>query len=81
MKVLSNEGLVATRQGVKKFLKRCEQVGILERHLGSGRPLEVMQAVRAIVEEQMRLDNVTTAVQLATLLNRRRYNFLLMTIL
>ena len=80
-KALSNEGLVATRQGIKKFLDRYEETGTLERRPGSGRPSRITQAVRAIVEEQMRSDDETTAVQLAALLNRRGYRFALMTIL
>ena len=80
-KALSNEGLVATRQGIKKFLDRYEETGTLKRRPGSGRPSRITQAVRAIVEEQMRSDDKTTAVQLAALLNRRGYRFSLMTIL
>ena len=69
---------MATRQGIKKFLDRYEETGTLERRPGSGRPSRITQAVRV---EQMRSDDETTAVQLATLLNRRGYRFSLMTIL
>ena len=51
-KALSNEWLVVTRQGIKKFLDRYEETGTLERRPRSGRPSRITQAVKAIVEEQ-----------------------------
>ena len=47
---LAQEGLVASRNGLAKFLCRVEQTGSLERRPGSGRPSKVMPQAIAIVE-------------------------------
>ena len=78
VKALSNEGLAATRQGIKKFFDRYNRTMSLNR---SGRPSRITEAVKKIVEEQMRHDNETTATQLLVLLSGKGYRFSLATIL
>lgn len=81
VKALSNKGLAATRQGIKKFFDRYNLTMSLERRPGSGRPSRITEAVKKIVEGQMRCDDETTATQLLVLLNRNGYRFSLATIL
>ena len=50
--------------GVTKFLKRFHEDGTILRRVGSGRPSKVAAEIKAIVEEQIQLDNETTAFQL-----------------
>ena len=71
---LSDEGLHATSQGIAKFLRRVEETGSLERQPGSGRPSIMTSQMLALVEEQMRRDDETTAQQLLALLHRHGYN-------
>ena len=78
---LADEGLSATRQGIAKFLRRVEETGTLERQPGSGRPSSVTPHMLALVEEQMRHDDETTAQQLLPLFRRNGYNVSLSTIL
>ena len=80
-KLLRSEGLSASRQGVAEFLKWYESRGIIKHKPGSGWPSKVTAEVKQIVEEQMRLDDETTATQLHALLNSRGYSLSLMTIL
>ena len=80
-KLLRIEGLSASRQGVAEFLKRYESRGTIKCKPGSGRPSRVTAEVKQIVEEQMRLDDETTATQLHALLKSHGYSLLLRTIL
>ena len=80
-KLLREEGMVASRRGVAKFVKRYQQTGSIARAPGSGRPTKITEEVKKIVEEQMRIDDETTAVQLHALLNSRGYHLSLRTIL
>ena len=80
-KLLRNEGLSASRQGVAEFLRRYESRGTIKRKPGSGRPSKVTAEIKQIVEEQMRLDDETTATQLHALLNSCGYSLSLRTIL
>ena len=63
-RMLAAEGVVVSRRGVDKFLKRFEEDGSLARRSGSGRPTIVTPDMRAIVEEQMQTDDETTVSQL-----------------
>ena len=78
---LREEGMSVSRRGIAKFVNRYRQTGSIARAPGSGRPTKVTAEVKKIVEEQMRLDNETTAVQLHVLLNSRGYQLSLRTIL
>ena len=78
---LAREGLVASRSGLAKFLRRVEQTGSLERRPGSGRPSKVTPQAMAIVEAQMQDDDETTATQLRALLSSKGYSLSLSTLL
>ena len=71
---LAKEGLVATRQGLAKFIKRYQETGSVWRRPGSGRLSKVTPVVRIAVKEQMQTDDKTTAVQLSALLQSKGYN-------
>ena len=67
-KFLLEEGLCTTRQGIARFLKVYQRTGTVDRCRGSGRPSKASTAVREIVDQEMRRDDETTAVQLKNLL-------------
>ena len=79
--LLKKEGLSTSRQGVLKFLKRYNLRQTIARQPGSGRPYLVTAEVKRIFEEQMRLDDETTAYQLHPLLQQKGFNLSLKTIL
>ena len=81
VRLLRREGLSASRQGVADFLKRFNNTGTIKRKPGSGRPSKVTAEIKAIVEQQMRIDDETSATQLHTLQNNRGYPLSLRTIL
>lgn len=81
VKLLLEEKMKASRWGVAKFLKRFREDGTILRRVGTGRPSKVTAEVKAIVEEQMRLDDETTAFQLHRLLTEKGYNLTRRTIL
>ena len=80
-KILSEEGMFATREGIHKFLLNFTETGCLLRRPGSGRPSKITAAIKRIVEHQMRLDDETTACQLHKLLASNGYELSLLTIL
>ena len=79
--LLEEEGLITTRQGITKFLKNYRLTGAIDRCHGSGRPTKASVEVREIVEQQMRLDDETTAIQLHRLLVSKGHTISLSTIL
>lgn len=80
-KILQREGIKADRTGILKFLKRYEHSGTIRRLPGSGRISKVTEEIKTFVEEQMRKDDETTAVQLFKLLNDKGYSIFLRTVL
>jgi transposase len=72
-KLLREEKLKARRVGIAKFLKKYEETGSIGRRPGSGRLTKVTAEIKAVVEEQMRKDDETTAMQLHALLTSRGY--------
>ena len=80
-KELQKEKLKCSRVGVHKFLKRYRETGSIARRVGSGRPSKVTAEIKQIVEDQMRLDDETTAYQLHRLLTEKGYSISLRTIL
>ena len=66
--MLREEGLIANRMGIHKFLHKRRETNNIERRPSSGRPTKMMVAGIALVEQQMRDDDETTAVQLHALL-------------
>ena len=80
-RLLLQEGLKTSKWGIALFIKRFQVDGVLTRRVGSGRPSKVTAEVKAIVEEQMRQDDETTAYQLHKLLVDKGYNISRRTIL
>ena len=72
-KLLREEGMQASRRGVDKFIQRYRQTGTIARKPGSGCPSKITSEIKAIVDEQMRTDDETTAVQLHVLLKSKDY--------
>ena len=80
-KLLQEEGMSASRKGIANFLNRYHSTWTIARYLGSGRPTKVTAEVKAIVKEQMRADDETTAYQLHQFLTIKGYGLSLRTIL
>ena len=64
-----------------KVLKKYRETGSISRRPGSGIPSKVAREVKQMVEEQMGLDDKTTAHQLHALLLRHGINILFQTVL
>ena len=58
------DGIRASKQGVRQFLKRYGNCGTIARKLGSGFPGKLSPSVQQIIELVMRQDDETTATQL-----------------
>ena len=57
--MLREEGLIANRMGIHKFLQKHREMNNIGRRPGSGRPTKMTVAVKA-VEWQMRDDDETS---------------------
>ncbi len=77
--VLEQEGIIVSRRGVFKFLKRFHERGTTV--LQGSQGVVGLVSSQLIVEDQMRRDDETTAYQLHFLLNRMGYILSLRTIL
>ena len=62
---LAEEGLVATKAGVAKFLRRFDETGTIARAPGSGQKSMMTAEAKQIVEEQMERNDETTGKELA----------------
>ena len=80
-RMLREEGLIANRMGTHKFLQKHRETNNIERRPGSGRPTKMTAPVKALVEQRMRDDDETTAVQLHALLLRHGHTMTLKTVL
>ena len=80
-KELQKEKLKCSRVGVHKFLKYYRETGSIGRKVGSGRPSKAMAEIKRIIEDQMRVDDETTAHQLHWLLTEKGYSITLRTVL
>ena len=78
---LENEGIVVSRRGVAKFLKHYMATGSIARRQGSGRKTKITEDVKRIVDQQMSVDDETTATQLHVLLTNFGYRLSLRTVL
>ena len=74
MALLVAEQISASVTGVAKFLKRYQQTGTTARQTGSGGKQTVTEAVKDIVEKQMREDDESTATQLRAAVARAGHN-------
>ena len=66
---------------IAKFIKRFREDGTIVRRVGSGRPSKITAEIKAIVDEQMKRDDETTAFQLHRLLTEKGYNLTRRTVL
>ena len=80
-KMLESEGIFVSRRGVDKFLLRVKATGSITRQAGSGRPTKLTREVKKVVEEAMRNDDETTAVQLHAILVDKQHTLSLGSIL
>lgn len=78
---LEKEGIVASREGIHKFLAKFKSSGCLLRRPGSGRPLKTTSEIKAIVNDQMKEDDETSAHQLHAMLTRKGYQISIRTVL
>lgn len=81
VKILKEDHLIASRQGVAKFIKHYRQTCTISRKHGSGRPSVITAQIKAIVDHQMTIDDETSAHQLYALLRSRGFSLSLRTIL
>ena len=65
---LKVEDIRTTRQTVARFIRRFQQTKTIARKEGSGRPSKITPQVRCIVDQAMKNDDETTAIQLHKLL-------------
>ena len=79
--MLREEGLIANRIGIHKFLQKHRETNNIERRPGSGQPTKMTAAVKAPIERQMRDNNEMTAVQLHALLLCHGHTMTLKTVL
>ena len=63
-KELQKEKIKCSRVSIYKFLKHFRETGSTGRKVGSGRPSKVTAEIKKIVDDQMRLNDETTAYQL-----------------
>ena len=71
--LLLDEGIPCSREGNRKVLKKYVHTNSIARTPGSGRPTKLTTEIRRIVEEQMRADDETTAMQLYRLLRDQQF--------
>ena len=79
--LLLQEGIVASRRGIIKFLKRYRSSGTIARKPGSGGLSKITDEIKQLIEEKMRSDDETTAMQLHQLLTDHGYTITKKTIL
>ena len=80
-KLLREERMNASRRGIHDFIRKYKETGSIGRRPGSGRPTKIVGEIKAFVEQQMRVDDETTATQLHAMLKARGYQISLRTIL
>ena len=80
-KLLEQEKLKCSRVGIYKFLKTYHATGSIGRRVGSGRPSKITAEIKKLVEDQMKIDDETTAYQLHEMLKEKGYTISLRTIL
>ena len=78
--LLKAENLSCTRENVFLFLKRYAENHSIARKPGSGRLSQVTAEIKALFEQQMHIEDETTAHQLHRLLQSRGYKISLCTV-
>ena len=79
--LLEREGIKVSKVGVMEFIKTYLAPGTTARRSGSGKPSKITQYEKHLVEEQMKLDDETTATQLHKMLSDKGIDISLKTIL
>lgn len=78
---LLEEGIYLSREGIHKFLVRFLERGSMLRKPGSSRPSKITADIKKIVDDQMEVDDETSAHQLHALLVSKGYSINLRTVL
>ena len=81
VELLREESLNVKVSAVCRLIKKYKETGTIARRMGSGRPTKITPEVLRIVEEQMKKDDETTAVQLQKILVDKGHALSLKTIL
>ena len=81
VKLLKEEGICISRVSVWKFLCNFNETNCISRKEGSGRPTKITPQVKIFVEEAMKEDDKTTAVQLHKKLTDNGFSISISTIL
>lgn len=79
--MLKKERVKAGRKGVHQFIRRYRQTGSIARRPGSGPKPKITSEIMQVVEQQMRLDDKTTVMQLHRLIEEKGYSMSLRTVL
>ena len=80
-KLLREEDLRASRNGIAKFLKKYQRTGTTRVLPGAGRRSVISPEMKAVVDEQMERDNETKAEQLHRILSEKGFKVSLRTVL
>ena len=75
------DGIDISRVAIWKFLRRYAEQQCLSRKEGSGRPSKITPEVKAVVEQQMNVDDEMTAHQLHKLLIEKGFSLSISTVL
>ena len=62
--LVMEDGIVVSKQGIRRFLKRYNDRGTINRKPGSGCTMKLSPMVQQIIENAMQEDDETTATQL-----------------
>ena len=81
VELLREESLNVKVSAVCRLIKKYKEMRTIARRMGSGRPTKITPEVLRIVEEQMKKDDETTAVQLQKILVDKGHALSLKTIL
>ena len=77
----NNDGILASRRGIANVLNIYEQTQSIAKRAASGQLSKITAAVKQLVDQQMQLDDETTATQLHTMLLNNGIDISLRTIL
>ena len=60
-RLLREDGVMASRVGISKFLAKFKEKGSIGRRIGSGRPSKITAEMKKVVKDEMCGDDETTA--------------------
>ena len=72
--LFTEKSLTCVHVGIHKLLVKYQETGTVVRHSGSGRPPNVTETIKIIVEEQTRKDDETLASQPQMILTDRGFH-------